>query len=200
MKTDHHDPAAARRRLAELRAEQVQLSTRLADLQRRVAAGRTAADVAALAERLIAGEPAAVVVEEDVAVQARAIADQLAVLGKAEDTLEDIVQRDDLRTGQAAALPAFRKAIAHVARLDKALLAVEKIVREAAVDVLAFERLHAAPNSLVDRFLDEPRAYDVERLVPLRFWPSSDYIELYDVNPSRLARWRVEAKSLGDLG
>jgi hypothetical protein len=198
--TTHHDPVAARRRLADLGAERGQLSARLADLRRRLAAGRTPADVAALSERLIAGEPASVVVEDDLDIQARAIVDQLAVIAKAEDTLNRTVQLDDLRKGSAAALPAFTKAISHIRRLDAALAAVDKVVQEAAADVLAFERLHAAPGGLEDRFPAEPRRYDAQRLLPLRGWPTSDWIEQWSMNASRYARWQAEAKALGDLG
>ena len=51
------------------------------------------------------------------------------------------------------------------------------------------------------RFPNEPRLYDIQRLLPLQpgGYPSSDFIEIYSVNTSRFHRWHAEAESLGAL-
>jgi hypothetical protein len=196
--TTNINPAGARKRLGELRDEKAALSQRQQELQQRIVAGRSQSEVAALADRLIAGEPTDEVVQ-DVQAMANAVQDQLDVIVAAERVLDRVVLLDDLRTTTAAARPSFDRAVAVVRRLDAALAAVEKVCKEAAAAVLAFDHDYAGAAALQDRFPEEPRPLDVMRLVPLRQWPLGEFVELHGANASHFRRWHAEANSLGAL-
>jgi hypothetical protein len=167
------DARKARTRLAELLNDRRQLATRQLELQKKVVCGRSTDEMADLASRVIDGAPLAGLVD-DYSTQAH-------------------------RVGQREALPYFEKALSHVARLSKALEAVDAVCKDAAKDLLAFDNASGMTADLwPEKYPDEPKLYDKYKLVPLRGgFPMRDFVEEWAQNASQFDRWRADAQRLG---
>jgi hypothetical protein len=141
----------------------------------------------------------------------RPIDGQLEAVGKAIQLLRDELSLVGLRAGHQVALPLHRKAIAHAPRLAAALAALDKVLKEVAVDVRAFDQVndelayaqaqHPTERAPYDATYTGSGAAQAAHLLhdwyPLFFREPDGSGQPGGVIKSRLDRWRDEARELG---
>ena len=185
------DLQAMKTRLAEREADDAQLSLREADQLQMVVDGRTAAQTQELAQQLIAGNLAVAVM--DPSAELRTTGEARRVNRKAREILGGQIGLIELREGYVRVKPLFEQAASHVPAIAKALANLEDVVRAFIVDLQTFEAEHG---NLNPGYPNEPVPYDVYKLIPGKRW-MGDVIGGGEANPTRIERWRLEAREYG---